>query len=76
VRDALGIAMVGEQPGQSVGDANTLLGHRQKHDAAVGSNAPAVEGGDDFLKREQLEAIVWSWRAGRSLADGVIGVSS
>src|SRR5450432_37420 len=58
--------------------ANTLLGHRQKHDAAVGINAPAVEGGDDFLgvdgwKREQLEAIVWSWRTGRSLAGGVIG---
>jgi len=63
VRHEQGIARIGNQPCQSVGDPQTALSSRQQHDAAIGGDPAAVEVGDDFLaargwKQERLARIV------------------
>jgi len=68
--DARGIAMVGKAARQPVGDAKTLLGHRQQHDAAIGGEAAAIKSGCDFLaangwKQERQEIIVGHGGRGR-----------
>ena len=44
------IATVGDQPGQPIGDPETLLSQRQQHHAAVRGQATAVEGGVTFFR--------------------------
>ncbi len=68
--DARWIAMVGKAARQPVGDAKTLLGHRQQHHAAIGCEAAAVKIGCDFLaangwKRKRQEIIVGHGGRGR-----------
>jgi hypothetical protein len=68
--DAAGIAMVEKASHQSVGDAETLLGHRQQHDAAIGCEAAAIKSSCDFLaangwKRKQQEIIIGHGGRGR-----------
>ena len=79
VRDQQRIALVGDQRGQPVGDAQPPLGSRQQHHAAIGSDASAIERGSDFLasdgwktERQQayrrpwrvwLGVIAWTWMA-------------
>jgi hypothetical protein len=52
-----------EHPGQLVGQAETPLGHREKHHTPVRGQATAVEGSCDFLgvnrwKREWQNRII------------------
>jgi hypothetical protein len=49
VHDPRRIAPIREHPGQLVGQAETPLGHRQKHHTPVRGQATAVEGSCDFL---------------------------
>ena len=49
VHDPCQIAPIGQHPGQIVGQAETPLGHRQKHHAPVRGQATAIEGSRDFL---------------------------
>ena len=49
VHDPCRIAPIGQHPGQIVGQAETPLGHRQKHHAPVRGQATAIEGSYDFL---------------------------
>ena len=63
VRHEQGIARIGNQPCQPVGDPQAALGGGQQHDAAIGREASAVKVGDDFLaaygwKEERLARIV------------------
>ncbi|MHC2608456.1 hypothetical protein ACVMHZ_009922 [Bradyrhizobium liaoningense] len=63
VHDPRRIAPIREHPGQIVGQAETPLGHRQKHHAPVRGQATAIEGSCDFLgvngwKREGRNRIV------------------
>ena len=63
VRHEQGIARIGNQPCQPIGNPQTALGSGQQHDAAIGGEASAVEGGSDFLaahswKQERLARIV------------------
>jgi hypothetical protein len=65
------VALIWEHPGPLVGQAETPLGHREKHHASVRGQPPAVEGSCDFLavngwKREWQNRIVASWQAWRS----------
>ena len=53
--DEIGIARVGDQSGQLVGDAKAPLGGGEKHHPAIGGEAPAIERGDDFLARNGWE---------------------
>jgi hypothetical protein len=48
VGDEIGIAWVGDQRGQLVGDAQAPLGGGQQHHAASGGEAPTIEPGGDF----------------------------
>jgi hypothetical protein len=71
VHDPSRVAPIREHPGQLVGQAETPLGHREKHHAPVRGQPTAVEGSCDFLgvngwKREWQNRIVRSWRAWRS----------
>jgi hypothetical protein len=43
------VAPIREHPGQLVGQAETPLGHREKHHAPVRGQPTAVEGSCDFL---------------------------
>ncbi len=63
VRHEQGIARIGNQPRQPIGDPQAALGSRQQHDAAVGGDPAAVEVSDDFLaahgwKQERRVGIV------------------
>ena len=63
VQDPRRVAPIWEHPGQLVGQAETPLGHREKHHAPVRGQATAVEGSCDFLgvngwKREWQNRIV------------------
>ena len=55
VGDEIGIARVGDQRGELVGDAQAPLGGGQQHHAAIGGEAPAIERGDDFLASDGWE---------------------
>jgi len=61
--DPIGIAVVGDHPGQLVGNAEPPLRPGEQHDPAVGSDPPAIERSGDLLapdgwKRERQQAIV------------------
>lgn len=43
--DAQRVAMIGEATRKTVGKANTPIGHRKQHHAAVGADASTIEGG-------------------------------
>ena len=63
VRHQQRIARIGDQRRQPVGDPDTPLGRSQKHHAAIGGDASAIERGGDFLasdgwKPERLSRIV------------------
>src|SRR6516164_8904391 len=63
VHDPRRVAPIREHPGQIVGQAETPLGHRQKHHAPVRGQATAIEGSCDFLglngwKREWQNRII------------------
>ncbi len=63
VRHEQGIARIGNQACQPIGDPQTALGGGQQHDAGIGGKASAVEVGDDFLaahcwKQERRVGIV------------------
>ena len=47
--DEGGVARVGDQPRQRCRDPQALLHHAEQQDAAIGGDAPAIEGGDQFL---------------------------
>jgi hypothetical protein len=49
------IARVGDHRREARGDPNGPLHSGQQHDAAIGSDAPAVECGDDFLAPDGWE---------------------
>ena len=56
VGDAGRIAPVRDQPGQPLGDPEAPFRQRQQHDAAIRGEAPAVEGGCDFLPSDGWKA--------------------
>jgi len=63
VRHEQGVARVGDQAGEAIGDPQTALGGGQQHDAALGGEASAVEVSDDFLaahgwKQQRRDRIV------------------
>ena len=63
VDDPRRIAPIRDHPGELVGQAETTIGYRQQHDAAIGTDPPAIEGGGDLLglngwKAERQKAIV------------------
>ena len=55
VRHQGGIARVGDQGGEPVGDAEAPLGGGQQHHAAIGCEASAIERGGDFLALDGWE---------------------
>ena len=68
MRHGQGIARIGNQPCQSVGGPQAVLGSRQQHDAAIRGEASAVEVGDDPFaahgwKQQRRVGIVGTWRA-------------
>jgi len=79
--DARRIAAIGNAARQAFGHAQTPLGKRKQHHAAVRRHAPTVERGGDFLaldgwKREQRNRIIsHGGRGGRESANRV-GVSN
>jgi hypothetical protein len=61
--DAIGVAVVGDHPGELVGNAEPPLRLGEQHDPAIASDPPAIECGADLLaldgwKRERQQAIV------------------
>ena len=57
------VARIGDQLGQTLGNAQAPLGSRQQHHATVGGDAPTIEGCGEFLasngwKTEGLNRIV------------------
>ena len=42
-------AGIGDQPGDPIDDAEPAIGQGQQGHAAIGGDAPAIEGGADFL---------------------------
>ena len=81
VGDPPGIATIGNAASQTLGHAQTPLGQRKQHHAAVRRHAPAVECGGDFLaldgwKREQRDRIVNHGGHGGSNRARRIGVSN
>ena len=70
VRHQQRIARIGDHRRQPVGDPETPLGRGQQHHAAVGGDAPAIEGGGDFLA-------VDGWKLnGSRLSSVMAGVAS
>ena len=53
--DEIGIARVGDQGGELIGDAQAPLGGGEQHHAAIGCEAPAIERGGDFLAPDGWE---------------------
>ena len=45
------ISRVGDQPGDAIDDADPPVGQGQQRHAAIGGDAPAIEGRADFLAR-------------------------
>ena len=43
------IARVGDQSDDAIDNADPAISQRQKRNAAIGGDAPAIEGGADFL---------------------------
>ena len=73
VHDPRRIAPIREHPGQIVGQAETPLGHSQKHHAPVRGQATAIEGSCDFLgvngwKRRTAESVIIDDVAGVAFA--------
>src|SRR5947209_11111745 len=63
MRDPARITLVGDHSGELIGDTQPALRLRQQHDAAVGTDPPAVEGGGNLLavddgKTERQKVIV------------------
>src|SRR3954454_15748829 len=56
------IAVVGDQRGQRVDQAQALVGTGQKQDATVGTDLPGIEGGGDFLLADTWQS---KWEQGR-----------
>src|SRR5882672_3190251 len=75
------VARVGDQPGQRVDQAKTLVGGSQKENAAVGTDLSAIEGGGDLLladvwQRERKQGIVVDGGHGRFCPGLESGVST
>ncbi len=69
VGDQRRVTRIGDQRCQTFGNPDPPLGRRQKHDAAIGRQAPAIEGGGEFLAAD-------SWKGERlkgSIAHGGCG---
>ena len=61
--DPARIALIGDHPGELIGDTQPALRLGQQHDAAVGTDPPAVKGGGNLLavdgwKAERQKVIV------------------
>ena len=54
--DAARIALVGDHPGELIGDTQPALRLGQQHDAAVGTDPPAVKGGGNLLAVDDWKA--------------------
>src|SRR5258705_37848 len=78
--DPARIALVGDHRGELIGDTQPALRLGQQHDAAVGTDPPAVKGGGNLLavddwKAERQKVIVGHGgrggpRAGQRVASG------
>ena len=81
VRRSRRIARIGDQRRKTVDHAQTFVRRRQKHDAAVGRDAPAIERGADFPARHawqikrKISIVAHGGRGASGLADR-IGVSN
>src|SRR5438874_13304533 len=70
--DPARIALIGDHPGELIGDTQPALRLGQQHDAAVGTDPPAVKGGGNLLavhdwKAERQKVIVG--HGGRGVLD-------
>jgi len=54
--DPARIALVGDHPGELIGDIQPALRLGQQHDAAVGTDPPAVKGGGNLLAVDDWKA--------------------
>jgi hypothetical protein len=79
VGDARGIASIGKEARQPLGNPETTLGHRQQHDSAIRRKPSAIESGRDLFagngwKRKRRETII---RHGeRGVCDAENGLAS
>src|ERR1700704_2390147 len=54
--DPARIALVGDHPGELIGDTQPALRLGQQHDATVGTDPPAVKGGGNLLAVDDWKA--------------------
>ncbi len=81
VHDPPRIAPLGEHQGQLLGHPDAPVGHGEKHDAPIGGQPAAVEGGCDLLagdswKRERQNRIVGHGECGdQHLCEGLVSAT-